>query len=356
MAAQVFGTQFNLFDLHNVEEDVTLKHCLRAFTILPKYCEFSDDRNKHAEEIVLTLKEIEKKAKMTFGIDWRKNWIERIGLKIKTESIGLWIIGRSPIPLIALEKLKDMGFKREIDHIMSIVTYVSSSTQDIVKIPRFLTPDILYLTGLLLSDGYLQRTNRKNENSFLYGVYIFSGDKSLLENEVIPILKSTFDFSNVRLVYRRRAWTMSKRNKVLFRFFTRIIDIPYGKKSIKSKIPQIVWSIDPEKAIPFLAGLIDGDIGRHGKSMGGTFRSEKFVDDVISYLDKLGVRVIKRKTNILKTGYIQNELYIPKDQVEVLKDIMVRTYLPKRLDRLNILFCRGTKAVKIASSVPGFGS
>ena len=350
MVAQGIDTKFNLFELHDDEQDVTIKHCLRAFTILPKYCEFADDRNKHAEEIISILKSIEKKATKEIGIDWRKNWVERINLEINTDSISQWMKGRSAIPLIALEKLKEMGFECEVDHIMSLVTYVSSSTQDIVKIPRCLTPEILYLTGLLLSDGHLQRTKRKNENSCLYGVFLFSGDKNLLENYVVPIVKSIFDFTTVKLIYKRRAWTMSKRNKVLFRFFTRIMDIPFGNKSIKSKIPSIIWSIEPKEAIPFLAGLMDGDIGKHGKSIGGTFRSEKFVDDVVLYLDKLGVKAIKRKTHITKNGHIQNEFYIPKAQVEVLKDIMVRTYLPKRSDRRNMLFCRDTKAVKHASA------
>jgi len=337
--------KLNLFNLHNPEEDVTIRHCLRAFTTLPKYCGFSDKRNEHAEEIISILKEVDKKARIKFGNKWREKWIEKIGLKVKSKSTGAWIRGKKPVPLIALEKLKEMGFEQEIDHIMDRVTYVSSRTKEITKVPKSLTPDILYLAGLLLSDGHLQGTKRKNQNHFYYAVYLYSGDKTILKKHIIPIIESTFDLSNIRLIYRHQAWTLSKKNKVLFRFFNRILGIPHGKKSIKAKIPEIVWGIDPEKAIPFLAGLIDGDIGRHGKSMGGTFRSEKFVDDVILYLDKIGVKAIKRKTNILKGGYTQNEFYIPKNQVYVLKDIMAKFFLPKRLDRIDILFCRDTKVV-----------
>jgi len=339
------STKLNLFDLHNPEEDITIRHCLRAFTTLPRYCGFSDKRNEHAEETISILKEVDEKAKIKFGNNWREKWIEKIGLEVKPESARAWMRGKKPIPLIALEKLKEMGFEQEIDLIMDRVGYISSCTKEITKVPGTLTPDILYLAGLLLSDGHLQGTKRKNQNHFYYAVYLYSGDKSLLEKHITPIIESEFDLSNIRLVYRHQAWTLSKKNKVLFRFFNRILGIPHGKKSIKAKIPKIVWDMDPEKAIPFLAGLIDGDIGRHGKSMGGTFRSEKFVDDVILYLDRLGVKATKRKSNTLKDGYIQNEFYIPKKQVHILKDNMAKVFLPKRSDRIDLLFCRDTKVV-----------
>jgi hypothetical protein len=63
--------QFDLLELHDPEDNTT-KRCLRAFSTLPRFCGFSDKRNAHSEEIISTLKRIDKKAKRRFGPHWRK--------------------------------------------------------------------------------------------------------------------------------------------------------------------------------------------------------------------------------------------------------------------------------------------
>ncbi len=337
--------RFNLFNLHNSKDDLTLRHCLRAYTVLPKYCGFSNSRNQNSEQIIAILQKVNKKAKKIYGLNWKTKWAKLMEFGIKSKSMSEWIYGRSPIPLIALQKLKNLGFTREVDKIMGYVSSISSSTREIIHVPKFLNNDLLYLAGLILSDGCFHKFRRNNQNNFEYGISIYSGDGNFFQEHIIPLLKRLFHLRSIEFFYHNKAWVLKKRNKILFRFFTSLMGLPYKNKSKNARIPDFIWGLGPKEGIPFLAGLIDGDIGKHGKGMGGTFRSEKFVDDVIKYLGSLGVNAKKGRTNILANGYIQNELRISKSEVEVLKDVMAKTFLPKSSGRLKTLFCRGTKAV-----------
>lgn len=337
--------EFDLLEMHDGREDLTLRHCLRAYTVRPRYSGFVDGKNGKADEIHSMLRGIGEDARVRFGSRWKEEWIGRIGFEIKPGTPDDWLLGRCAIPLVALEALSGMGFESEVKSIMSRVTHICSTTQGLVRIPQTLTPEILYLTGVLLSDGHVEKSGRKNTQNHRYAIHLYSGDRCFLDEVIVPLLHEIFDIEVTRFRNYNKAWSIRIMNKGFYRFFTKFMGMPYGKKSIKARIPEVVWGIEPRDSIPFLAGMIDGDIGKHSGGMGGTFRSERFVDDMIRYLARLGIEGKKGRTNILENGYVQNELRIPKSQVLILKEIMKKCYLPKRSKRLDTLFCRGTKAV-----------
>ncbi len=339
---QDINMNLNPLKLHSYEDDNNLRQCLRAYIIIPKYCEKPDERNESAIKVVNKLQDINRKLKRRIGLNWRKRWEEKIGFKIKKRVSEEWIRGRASIPLIAIEKLKEFGLEKEVNEIVDNIEYISSTTQGIARIPKMMTPDLLYLSGLILGDGCLPIKNRHKENNLEYTFMIISSSKDFLENKIKPILKELFQIEHFSMRYythRGSAWELKKGNKAVYRFFTQIIGLPNGKKSKKAELPTIVKKLEPKQAIPFLAGLIDSDIGKHGRGrMGCTFRSKKLVDDLINLLAKLDIKAKCYGTHFKNNIYIQHDFSIPKSQVKILKDVLVENYLPKRKDRLNTLF------------------
>ena len=333
--------QLNLLELHNPKEDKNLRQCLRAYSVLPEYCENPDYKNEKAVEINKILKKVHSKLTKEFGVNWRKKWKEEIGYPIKKRVSEEWIRGRAAIPLVAIDALGRLGCEKEAQEIMERVEYVSSTTGDIVRIPNELSPDTLYLTGLILGDGSLPVKYRKNEENFEYEVLITSGGTYFLEETIIPIFKEIFEVNSVSMRFSDhlgRAWTMCKKNKAIFRFFTKILGLPKGDKSAKAEVPSLVKEMNSDEFAPFLAGLIDSDIGKHGGGMGSTFKSKKLIDELIVLLAKADITAKHYGSHYKNNKYLQHDFTIPKSQIVKLKDLLEANYLPKRKDRLETLY------------------
>ena len=338
---KTYSMRFNLFDLHDSEKDDCLRKCLRIYGVTPWYVNYPKDEMLEAYKQAIWLNkklgEINLKLKKEIAPDWTKRWVEVIPYKIKRVSIKDWFLGRSSPPLIAIEKLKEFGCEKEAEEILSNVEYVSSTTHDIVKIPREPSMDILYLAGLILGDGCLPDAFRKDEDNWIYVFSISGGDKEFFESVIIPLIEKTFCIRNILLYFYNRTWNVDKKNKAIFRFFTRIIGLPSGKKSIKAHVPNWIKEAGLEVSVPFIAGLIDSDIGKHRRTLGCTFRSERFVEDLVELFNLCGVNTVKGGTYLIKEKYPQTDFWIPKKGVKALKNLLTQTYLPKSKDRLKAI-------------------
>lgn len=333
--------KLDLLTLHNSVEDKNLRQCLRAYTIISKYCHAPNEKNEKAAKIIAKLREINKRLKLKFGNNWKTEWEKEIGFKIKTSTFNEWLRGKASIPLVAIEKLKKFGLENEVQEISKEIEYVCTTTKEVARIPKELTPDILYLTGLILGDGCLPITHRKNDENLQYKFSLCSGDELFLKQQIKPMFEKIFEVKIFSLFYYNHGgptWDLSKGSKPIYRFFTQLIGIPNGQKSQKACIPLIIKKLLVQQAVPFIAGLIDSDVGKHGKGMGCTFKSKLLVDDLILLLDKLGLQAKHYGTHFKNHKYIQHDFSIPKSQVKRLKELLEQNYLPKRQDRLETLF------------------
>jgi|GEM_PF-2380951 hypothetical protein len=335
------SVNFNLFDLHDSKKDDNLRKCLRVYGVLNQYVDRPKEEMVEAYKQAIWLNKrlarINTKLKKEIGLEWKKKWVEIIPYKISQSAVKDWFCGRSSLPLIAIEKLKVLGCEDEVREIIQNVKYISSTTRDITKIPNVLISDVAYLSGLILGDGCLPNDYCIKDNNYGYRVSIFGGNKSFFEEEIVPIMTRLFETKNVRLYYDKTCWRIEKQNKAMFRFFTKIIELHSGKKAINARIPKIIFNSSKEIKVAFLVGLIDSDIGKHGGSLGCTFRSEKFVEDLVFLLSQIGVVSRKRGTYIIKEKYPQTDFYIPKREVKALKDILYQNYLPKSKARLETI-------------------
>lgn len=331
--SSMVGRTVDLMNIHVPKEDTNIRRCLRVYTILPRFCEKPDERNEKAKQILKDVWAIREQMKLQFGRRWGYVWMEKIPYNIRYAAIKDWMIGRASIPLIAFDSLKKLGFKKEVNAILEKVEYVSSTTQEVVRLPKTVNPDLFYLTGLILGDGTLKTPTKE-----VSGFSVVSGKRGFLENKTKPIIEKNFEVRCNPIRYYCHGgptWELEKRNKILFRFFTRIMKLPYGKKSEKAHIPEIVKKANDKKKVAFLCGLIDSDIGKHGRGMGSTFRSKKIVEDLIEFLADFEIVAKSYGTYYKDDKYEQNDFSIPKSQVKPLKELLLRNYLPKSEDRMN---------------------
>jgi len=332
--------QLNILRLHCTKDDKNLRQCLRAYGVLPKYCKASYYKTEQATEITRILKGINERLRKQIGIGWKNKWKDAIGYRVSKSALKDWVSGRASIPLIAISALNQLGCEKEVQQIIEKIRYVSSTTREIVRIPNSLTPDILYLSGLILGDGSLPIQKGNHEDNREYCLSITSKDRIFLENEIKPLIEKTFEIqcSNARYYnHGGPTWTLAKANKTIYRFFTEVVGIPNGNKSKKGKIPQIIKELNPRETIPFLAGLIDSDIGKHGHGMGCTFKSKELVNDLIEHLEKLDICAKHYGSHFKNNKYIQHDFTIPKSQIKRLKGHLYKSYLPKRKDRLELV-------------------
>jgi intein/homing endonuclease len=336
-----FSMEFNLFDLHDSEEDTNVRRLLRVYSVLPRFSETSTgEKAKQAKKVVSFLRQANEKLKKEVSPSWKNDWIESTGYCFSQSSYKDWFIGRASIPLIALEKLKNFGLGKEVDELMSKVDYISSTTRDIIKIPKKFSPDLLYLSGLILGDGCLSINHIRKENNLHYRVTITSGDENFLIKKVKPLFSDLFEAECwiTKNTSQWVCWDLNKANKAIYRLLTKIIEIPNGKKSHKARIPSKIKALLPDQRIAFLAGLIDSDIGRRKGGLGTTFASKQIVLDLIETFSELDITAKSYGSHYKDNKYIQHDFSIPKTQIKRFKELLEQNYLPKRADRVAHIF------------------
>jgi len=333
--------EFNLFDLHDSEKDDCLRKCLRVYGVMPWYVDKPKEEMLGAYKQAIWLNKkfvnINQKLNKEIGVNWKDKWIETIPYKISKSTVKDWFCGRSSPPLIAIEKLKILDCEKEVEDLMKNINYVSSTTRDIIRVPKQLTKDNVYLAGLILGDGCLPNDYCIKNNNHGYRVSIFGGNKEFFEEEIVPIMTNLFEAKNVRLYYDKTCWRIEKRNKAMFRFFTQVMGLHSGKKAIKARVSKIIFDSHRGIKVAFIAGLIDSDIGKHSGSLGCTFRSKKFVEDLVVLFNSIGIDAKEGGTYLIKEKYPQTDFRIPKREVKALKDILSQNYLPKNEDRLKAI-------------------
>jgi len=330
--------KFDVMRLHVPEEDREIRQCLRAYTILPKYCETPDEKNEKAKEILESVWKIRDKLRAKHGRKWGYAWMEKIPYGATYSVVKDWMIGRASIPLIAIDSLRELGFEKETAEILENVEYVSSTTGDITKIPKGIDKDLAYLTGLILGDGSLPIKHESGGRN--HRLIITSGDKKLIE-KVALLIERIFEVTLGDAHYYSRksgsSWNLYKGNKAIYRFFSKIVCLTNGNKAKNGKIPHTIKPLPDAEKVAFIAGLIDSDIGRHGRGMGCTFKSKKLVEDLLIFLGILGIEAKAYGSHYKDNKYLQHDFTIPKSQIKRLKELLVENYLPLKEDRLNTI-------------------
>lgn len=153
-----------------------------------------------------------------------------------------------------------------------------------------ITPELAEFLGILIGDGYLDKTR---------GRVIISGnlqrDTIYLEKYVKVLIENLFDVKCI-------SWKQIHKNCFYLAFYSRkIVDELIAMNLSKTEIPQIILSKNKEIKQAFMRGLADTDFGLYFASTWGkkrsyphistTFSNEKFVFQIKSLLTEFGIGV-----------------------------------------------------------------
>ena len=171
-----------------------------------------------------------------------------------------------------------------------------------------LNPKTAYLAGVIIGDGNLSNyvKSKKTDFSMDYRITIDVSDKEYIIF-VLNLIQSIINTRTTPKVPSQRGNRLPRlklqvRNKELFNFFNKTMQIPKGAKSSKVFVPSIIKN-SPEKIKKyFLAGYFDTDGGFRGTTLGFTTGSKYLSEDISRLLEELNIshlpdKWINRKYN-----------------------------------------------------------
>jgi hypothetical protein len=146
-----------------------------------------------------------------------------------------------------------------------------------ITIPKSIEDeDLLYLVGIIISDGSLRTPY----------ISVINKDAYFLENILRPKFEKFWNI-DFKLKPNAKVYKLIGCSKALCYFFSLYFEIPTGYKCSKVVVPQI---INQNNALPFLAGLFDGD-GSLDKGNGIEFStlSLRLTTSLYTLLSRIGL-------------------------------------------------------------------
>ena len=155
--------------------------------------------------------------------------------------------------------VSDSKFKIIKESGQELLIYSPYSTK-IIKIPLKLSIELCALAGFVIGDGHI----RKSKFSIEVGVTDFEIIKS-----IATMIKKSFDWDATIRIQKSKGkqdiFRIQIDSKPIWLFFTKILEIPPGKKCFTVKVPDVISHSDLEFKRWFLSGLFlaDGGIKKH---------------------------------------------------------------------------------------------
>lgn len=133
-----------------------------------------------------------------------------------------------------------------------------------VSLPKFLCPKLAYFMGYFYADGSLKDVYKSKLKTGKFEHKIKVGDEFLVQVELLRrLFKSLFDLDvkirTERIEKGENYYYIEVTDKVVYRFITKIFDLPYGPKTGKLKMPPIIFNASPELKKWFIRGVFDAD-------------------------------------------------------------------------------------------------
>ncbi|MBI4177249.1 MAG: hypothetical protein HY516_02680 [Candidatus Aenigmarchaeota archaeon] len=170
-----------------------------------------------------------------------------------------------------------------------------------IKIPRYLTPELAYETGVHIGDGHMG-INIRPDGSHLFAI-IFSGDwteERLFHYEVIaPLIHRLYNKRCHITESTKNTVRLSYKSQAIATFKNRVLGLPAGNKKGRIRIPNVIMKSSLNVKIACLAGVVDTDFSltfkRNGTyprlSASFPIECKGFVDDIESILQEAGITV-----------------------------------------------------------------
>ena len=218
--------------------------------------------------------------------------------------------GRKSIPIQKLYKLilvwknyckkSEKEVKDKWNQIFnSELEFCSRNRDQIVKLPKEITPKLSYLMGWLCGDGHFRSTGGQ------YLIKISEKSTKQLEKVIKPLIRELFNL-NVN-IYRRykNGYAVQFSSKPVLRFLINILKIKVGE------IPEIVNILDKDNKKWFLRGIFD---------------SEGYVNDDYEYNNHVIVISQSKKAFLMEVSEILKEIGIKRFSIVFHKTSLGKWY------------------------------
>lgn len=127
-----------------------------------------------------------------------------------------------------------------------------------IKIPTSSSEDLLWLFGLYLGDGFMDRSKKGNARRIYYAIP--PSDK--VRKKLISMVKKIFGCS-----WKEKGISVTINSSMLADFY---LSLGFSGIASNKKIPSWIWGLPLEEKLAFIEGYLDAD---------GYIRKHKFVED-----------------------------------------------------------------------------
>ncbi|UCG95498.1 MAG: hypothetical protein JSV92_00385 [archaeon] len=261
------------------------------------------------------------------------------------ENYSRYLSHKNKFPLVVLKEIIDKQNPREqkelyLFFMKNVLGFSSNSSKKIVKIPLIVTPDLLYLMGVLIGDGCVPNS-RSTKGSKIYRLSIEKGNEYFIK-EVWD--KMFFRFFNVKGVISKRdrdnkpnpTWEWTTASKPIVTFFDIFFEISRGSKSHKIRIPELIRKMSPPERLPFIIGLMDTDWGHHGGTFGTGVSSKELRDDTVKTLKELNFS-LNQYEGILNNKFPAYYARFNKQELKRFWNFINEEYMLKNPKRINFI-------------------
>ncbi|HLC39521.1 MAG TPA: hypothetical protein VJJ76_01420 [archaeon] len=205
-----------------------------------------------------------------------------------------------------------------------------------VFLPRQITSDLLYFVGVLVGDGSLpKRFDKRGYRK--YAIVIEKANEKYVKNVLKPLAEKLFkrawSLYEIKRKNRQTKYSLCLNSRPLYEYFSKVFEIPEGKKANKVRMPTIIRKLPPKDRMPFIAGIIDTDWGSSGGERFGThLASKQLLIDVLDALEVFLGKKYEIREYLQKGKFKSYQTVISKSEKHHLFKLF-QTYYPLRNEK-----------------------
>ena len=198
---------------------------------------------------------------------------------------------------------------------------IKSAYGNKIKIPEEVTEDFMWLLGLILTDGNLNKTNDSRHGSSYTSIRVFNTNEDIIDSA-----KEVFDSLGLECYEEEREegkFRLEVGNTLLAQVINQEFEIPYGNKSQETKIPEIIFKMPKNLQTSFIEGVYDGDGSflemeeQYKRRIHFSTSSEEFAGDLRDLLAGFGVKSRKNSQFIEDIEMGEKKYEVNKDSYSI---------------------------------------
>jgi len=241
-------------------------------------------------------------------------------LDISSSTIYHYKNDRKAAPLHGvLKAFEEMDYSDQ--EIAGNLVKVKSAYGNTIELPEKVTEDFMWLIGIIVTDGNLNKTDDRRHGSSYTSIRVFNTNK-----EIIDKSKEIFNSLGLDCYEEEREegkYRLEVGNTLLAELINEKFEIQYGNKSQKTKIPEIIFKMPERHQASFIEGVYDGDGSylemeeEYKRRIHFSTSSEDFADDLRDLLAGFGIKSRKNSRFVEEIEIGEKKYEVNKESYSV---------------------------------------